>query len=181
MHYEKDMTQQEIADHFGQRPCRQTVSRLIRDHNAGRLPAQRGRKGVCNVNRKFNAEAAAELMDIVENNQQMYLHEIADEMELRTGMQWTMSHLSKCLDELDYVRVVIHKRSREATDEARAAFREVIDMYGIRKEHLVFGDEVSTVSNHLSCPQVMFATLIHDATIIYAALAPPPPCIESVP
>jgi tRNA G37 N-methylase Trm5 len=165
MHYEKDMTQQEIADHFGQRPCRQTVSRLIRDHNAGRLPAQRGRKGVCNVNRKFNAEAAAELMDIVENNQQMYLHEIAD----------------KCLDKLDYVRVVIHKRSREATDEARAAFREVIDMYGIRKEHLVFGDEVSTVSNHLSCPQVMFATLIHDATIIYAALAPPPPCIESVP
>lgn len=152
LYHEQGYTEQRIAETFGGKPCRKTVSRIICDHRAGRLAALRGRMGLHNVNRKFNAGAAAALIDIVTNKESMYLHEMASEMLVRTGEPWTEGHLSKCLAELGYVRKVCTKRSREATMEAQYAFRQVIEMFGIKKDQLVFGDEVSTVCSPVSPP-----------------------------
>jgi hypothetical protein len=75
-------------------------------------------------------------------------------MQQRTFEPWTTSHLSKCIKRLGYVRVIAHKRSREASPAAQYAYKLLIQGYGIEQEHMVFADEVSTVS-------CMFLHLVH--------------------
>jgi transposase len=67
-------------------------------------------------------------------------------MQQRTFEPWTTSHLSKCIKRLGYVRVIAHKRSREASPAAQYAYKLLIQGYGIEQEHMVFADEVSTDS-----------------------------------
>jgi hypothetical protein len=135
-HIHSEYTIAEIAGLFEQHPCVRTVQRICDDVRAGRAAAKRGKKGIKHTNKKFNSRAARILTRIVTADEQLYLSEIKDKMERWTRKTWTISHLSKCLKELGFVRNVIHNRAVEASPEHQLWYRRLIELWGAEQKHL---------------------------------------------
>ena len=68
-------TKEVIAEHFGNRPNRDTVGRIIRSYQeaGGQVLALAGRQGVLHENRKFDCLAREVLVDIVQEEERSRL------------------------------------------------------------------------------------------------------------
>ena len=133
---------------FGGHPCESTVDSIVNDYLIDGLEGlvRIGKLGSTHDSRRVNEFAANLLYELVDANEGVNLHEIASEMERRTGAEWGRAHVYRALEELGFSRVKVTSRACEADEDRRAEFVEMCAARAMTSDQLVFLDEVGSVS-----------------------------------
>ena len=132
-----------ISECRGGHPCPSTIYNWVLAFldDPGSI-VQLGSWGTKHADRKLDDVAAGILVGLVEQREVAYLHEMAAEMHRRTGGSWTSVGIHEALTELGFSRVMVTKRSMEASEAARAAYRKLRTDHNLSYEQFVFMDEV---------------------------------------
>ena len=132
-----------ISECRGGHPCPSTIYNWVLAFldDPGSI-VQLGSWGTKHADRKLDDVAAGILVGLVEQREIAYLHEMAAEMHRRTGGSWTSVGIHEALTELGFSRVMVTKRSMEASEAARAAYRKLCTDHNLSYEQFVFMDEV---------------------------------------
>ena len=124
---------------------RGALARAIKRAAAGERLEARGRRGVRQLRSRMARCGGYEaLLDILHLDEQLFLDEIRDELERRTGEAFHTSSVCRALQRLGWSKKNLHSRAKEASARKQAAFRR--RMRGMYKWwQLVWLDETAKV------------------------------------
>ena len=125
-YFEHGRTFREIADSFQGHPCKSTVRNIVNEYLADPQNGliKLGKSGSRHLSRMLTDFAAEELLSMIEEHEGASLHEIADELQNRTGCipPWSRESVYVALNELGYSLVRVTKRAAEGDELIREAF-----------------------------------------------------------
>ncbi|KAK9810893.1 hypothetical protein WJX73_006060 [Symbiochloris irregularis] len=137
---EEGLPQETIARHVG--CCLKTVSQTLKRFREGQQLVLKGRTGCKHSNRQFNEETLAELKQLLFEDDALYLDELRDLLELRTGLCTSISGVQRALEELNITRKQLTTRARESDPYRRAVYASrMFNCYQL--PHFIFIDESS--------------------------------------